>query len=160
MDTVYEGFEVFDPLNFYGERGLYKFDRRGRLKGYYYLLNKHNDAYFGIEYDTLGNITKQTINGALRWYYKKEGNDSLTIACYLFCLNKSYNNINLKANGKYVAVDLKKKTNVSNILSFKAKLKKDFRFKSLELTAMETNTCTNEIRKFVDSSIIPYDSLK
>jgi hypothetical protein len=139
-DTVLEGFDVLDPANFVGERGFYKFDRSGRLKEYYYLLNEKDEAFYGTKFDTLGNITERTLNGAVRWFLKKRGEDSIRIACYLFALHNEFTGAQLIMGNEIKEVTIRKQEHISNLVGFAVTIKKNKGLQKIYFEAEEKIT--------------------
>jgi hypothetical protein len=155
-----EGYEIEDNHKKLQVGGLYKFDNQGRLKAYYFLLNRHNDFNSGIEYDTMGNIAKSFLyNKVLYWELQKSSSDSFYVTFYLYGIMQKYEDVRLLINGQIQKIDLHKSSNLSNLWATSVKIRKDPRYENCILQAMSVNECTQQKQPILDTLKIPYSEL-
>ncbi len=151
----YEGWkEILDTVNITGERGLYKFDKNGTLRFYGYLLNENNDYFFGVEYDSLGNMIKAPKSNVIRWFVSKIGEDSLKLSFLLYGINYSYGKVKIEDSNYLIKVPLFESKYFSNILAGDIIIKKPKK-KIVYITGVMNNHWQNKVSNFKDSVIIP-----
>jgi hypothetical protein len=149
--------EVWDKGSSNDVRGIYKFNSAGILRFYAFLLSDSNEYNFSRTYDTTGNIVEKTGNDVVQWYFRKLQGDSIKLTFYLFGLDQSYSDLQLKlASDDLKEIKVFQSPIFSNILAGsiicdRASLDTEW----IYLTGKRHNKCLNTDEKFADSAEVP-----
>jgi hypothetical protein len=148
--------EVMDKDNDFGEKGLYQYDENLRLRRYAFLLDSTNEAYYIVQYDSLGNEIERPKSEVVRWYIRSESKDSLRLAFYLNAIQHQYKNIQIQYSDTTVSITkLEDSERFTNLIGARFLLPKLQKGAKVVLTGLKINTCTNIQQKFNDFVIIP-----
>jgi hypothetical protein len=149
--------EVWDKGSNNDVRGLYKFNTSGILRFYAFLLSDSNEYNFSRTYDTSGNIIEKTGNDVVQWYFRKLPGDSIKLTFFLFGLDQTYSDLQLKlASDDLKEIKVFPSPIFSNMLAGsiicdRGNLNSDF----IYLTGNRHNKCLNTDEKFADSVEVP-----
>ena len=149
--------EVLDKRSQKGDRGLFRFDSKGNLKFYAFLVNYHNDYEFSIVYDSLGNRKRSTTGEVVHWFFFKRRDSALRFEFLLCAVDFNYADIKVEA-GSFVS---------ENVRLFESDFVKligaEIRIPSMYLvghskiyvSGMKQDKCTKIESSFIDSATIP-----
>lgn len=140
--------EVLDNGNVIGEKGIYKFDENKTLRFYGYLIDTSNNYYFGIEYDSTGNVVNFPKSNIVRWFIQSKGADSVKVAFLLYGIRYSYRNIKVHMNNRSISIQLFESKRFSNLLAGEVILEKTG---AIYITGDFKDECNGIQKSFEDS---------
>lgn len=150
--------EVRDSDNITGEKGLYKFDENRVLRFYGFLLDKENNYHYGVEFDSLGNPLNTPKSNVVRWYINKMDNHRIRISFLLFDIKKRYGDVTLDISENIIKIPLFESKYFSNIIVGETIVILP-QNKLVSLSGKMQDKCSNEIKIFTDTLLIPsFDS--
>ena len=157
--------DVFDTTNTKGkdtwEMPIFRFDNSsGNLRIFAYRTDSTNGTSFLVTYDTLGNEIKRQGDDVVRWFIGKSrsGSDSIIVFFFLYKLNRSYGNLRLTGSNFSKPVTLFE-TDYANLIGMNVKISSHIK-KTVYLSGLITNDCSNKDWEFKDSVFIPDFLLK
>jgi hypothetical protein len=153
--NIYPDFtEIIDSNKLQVAKGIYKFDQRGILRFYGFIIDKQNNCDFTVEYDSLGKETNSTGSEVIQWRLKKINKDSLNVTFLLFALNKSYSDINIEfGETKFNDLKLFAFNELTNVVGSQIEIK-FIPGKTIYISGYRRVNCTLENKFFRDSTIL------
>ncbi len=154
--------EVLDKNMGDGERGLLRFDKNGNLRLYAFLYNNHSDTRFLLIYDSVGNHRRSSDAEVIQWNFYDTKDSTIKFTFFLCAIDRNYGDIKIES-GKF------KKANIELFKSEFVKLngatmtinRSDFdESGKIYITGTRQDKCSKLKENFIDSIVLPYDSLK
>jgi hypothetical protein len=147
--------EVLDKASKNGERGIMRFDDMNNLRYYAFLCNDHNDASFYLEYDSVGNKTRQSISEVVQWTFYTPKDSTVKFTFLLCAIDRNYGDITIKS-GKFKkeGITLYESNFIKLICANISIDKTDLdSTKKIYLTGRWQDKCSKEEQTFIDSTI-------
>ena len=150
--------DVFDTSDQYHERGIYIFDKGGKLRFYAFLEDDSNNFNCSFEYDSLGNIINRKGGEVTRWFIEKPFNDSSKITFLFYAVNYSYSNVFLEIVRDKIKINgLGKSFHFSNLVGtdWDIPLLRYPTLKTVYISGWRRNLCSGDSTFFMDSVHLP-----